>query len=75
MNYHIKDPSLAAAGKLRIEWAERSMPVLRIIQGRFEQEKPLAGIVLAACLHVTTETACLVPNFVRRWGGSLCLRL
>lgn len=60
MNYHIKDPSLAAAGKLRIEWAERSMPVLRMIQGRFEKEKPLAGIVLAACLHVTTETACLV---------------
>ncbi len=60
MNYHIKDPSLAAAGKLRIEWAERSMPVLRIIQGRFEKEKPLAGTVLAACLHVTTETACLV---------------
>ena len=60
MNYHIKDQSLAAAGKLRIEWAERSMPVLRMIQDRFKREKPLAGKVLAACLHVTTETACLV---------------
>jgi adenosylhomocysteinase len=60
MNHHIKDQSLAAAGKLRIEWAERSMPVLRMIQDRFEREKPLAGKVLAACLHVTTETACLV---------------
>jgi adenosylhomocysteinase len=68
MNYHIKDPSLAAAGKLRIEWAERSMPVLRTIQGRFEKEKPLAGIVLAACLHVTTETACLVRTLAA--GGA-----
>ncbi|MGO9118373.1 MAG: adenosylhomocysteinase [Desulfomonilaceae bacterium] len=68
MNYHIKDPSLAAAGKLRIEWAERSMPVLRIIQARFEKEKPLAGIVLAACLHVTTETACLVRTLAA--GGA-----
>ena len=68
MNYHIKDPSLAAAGKLRIEWAERSMPVLRMIQGRFEKEKPLAGIVLAACLHVTTETACLVRTLAA--GGA-----
>ena len=59
MDYHIKDLSLAEAGKRRIEWAERSMPVLRLIRKRFEEEKPLAGIVLAACLHVTTETAAL----------------
>jgi adenosylhomocysteinase len=62
MEYHIKDPGLAEAGKLRIEWAERSMPVLRRILDRFEKEKPLSGTVLAACLHVTTETACLVKT-------------
>ncbi len=60
MDHDIKDISLAAAGKLRIEWAERSMPVLRMIRERFSKEKPLSGIVLAACLHVTTETASLV---------------
>ncbi len=62
MEYHIKDPGLAEAGKLRIEWAERSMPVLRRILDRFKKEKPLSGTVLAACLHVTTETACLVKT-------------
>ncbi|MBI5569295.1 MAG: adenosylhomocysteinase [Desulfomonile tiedjei] len=60
MDYDVKDLSLAASGKLRIEWAERSMPVLRMIRDRFQKEKPLEGIVLAACLHVTTETAALV---------------
>lgn len=60
MNYDIKDLGLAETGKLRIEWAERSMPVLRMIRERFRTEKPLAGTVLAACLHVTTETASLV---------------
>lgn len=60
MEYDVKDLALAEAGKLRIEWAERSMPVLRMIRDRFEKEKPLSGIVLAACLHVTTETAALV---------------
>ena len=59
MDHDIKDITLAAAGKL-IEWAERSMPVLRMITERFSKEKPLSGIVLAACLHVTTETASLV---------------
>ncbi len=53
----IKDPSLAATGGLRIEWAEREMPVLRIIKERFTKEKPLKGVRLSACLHVTTETA------------------
>lgn len=52
-----KDLSLAPKGKLRIEWAEAQMPVLRLIKGRFEKEKPLQGIRLGACLHVTTETA------------------
>jgi adenosylhomocysteinase len=53
----VKDPSLAGRGVKRIEWAERDMPVLRSIRTRFEREKPLAGMRLAACLHVTTETA------------------
>src|SRR3989338_2492990 len=57
MNYDIKDIGLAPKGKLRIEWAERDMPVLRRIRARFKKEKPLKGITVAACLHVTTETA------------------
>jgi adenosylhomocysteinase len=57
MNYDIKDIGLAPKGKLRIEWAEADMPVLRQIRARFKKEKPLKGITLAACLHVTTETA------------------
>jgi len=57
INYEIKDPSLAPKGKQRIEWAGREMPVLRLIQERFAQEKPFAGLRLAACCHVTTETA------------------
>jgi adenosylhomocysteinase len=68
MDHHIKDPALAEAGKLRIEWAERTMPVLRMIRERFENEKPLAGTVLAACLHVTTETACLTRTLAA--GGA-----
>src|SRR6266478_618554 len=53
----IKDPKLAAEGRRRTEWAERSMPVLRLIRERFTRERPLAGRRLSACLHVTTETA------------------
>jgi adenosylhomocysteinase len=53
----IADPSLAPEGEKRIEWAGRSMDVLKQIRERFEKEKPLEGINLAACLHVTTETA------------------
>jgi adenosylhomocysteinase len=60
MNYHIKDISLAPKGKLRIEWADNQMPVLGIIRERFKKEKPLAGIKMSCCLHVTTETANLV---------------
>ena len=55
--YDVKDLGLAQEGKRRIEWAAQEMPVLRLIRERFEQEKPLAGLRLAACLHVTTETA------------------
>ncbi|WP_017298582.1 adenosylhomocysteinase [Nodosilinea nodulosa] len=55
--YDVKDIALATQGKQRIEWAGREMPVLRQIQDRFAQEKPLAGIRISACCHVTTETA------------------
>ncbi len=58
-DYDIKDLDLAPAGRLRIEWAEREMPVLRLIRERFAEEKPLAGVRLSACLHITTETASL----------------
>jgi adenosylhomocysteinase len=54
---HVKDQSLAPSGIVKIEWAERDMPVLRLIHERFAKEKPLKGIRVAACLHVTTETA------------------
>jgi len=56
----IRDPSLGAQGKLRIEWASREMPVLQLIKERFAREKPLKGAKISACLHVTTETANLV---------------
>ena len=56
----IKDQALADEGKLRIEWADRQMPVLTRIRERFEKEKPLDGVSIAACLHVTTETANLM---------------
>jgi adenosylhomocysteinase len=59
-DYDIADPQLAEAGTLRIEWAAREMPVLGQIRERFATEKPLAGISMAACLHVTSETANLV---------------
>lgn len=68
MDYDVKDMSLAEAGKLRIEWAERSMPVLKMIRDRFAKERPLEGIKLAACLHVTTETAALVRTLAA--GGA-----
>jgi adenosylhomocysteinase len=57
LNYDIKDIGLASVGRQRIEWAGREMPVLKQIRDRFAQEKPLAGIRLVACCHVTTETA------------------
>ena len=60
MKYHVKDLKLSAKGKDRIEWAERSMPVLRLIKTDFQKKKPLKGIRMAACLHITTETANLL---------------
>src|SRR5205814_8985727 len=56
-NYDVKDLALAKAGRMRIEWAEREMPVLRLIRERFERERPLAGKKMVACCHITTETA------------------
>ncbi|MFL6209031.1 MAG: adenosylhomocysteinase [Pyrinomonadaceae bacterium] len=60
VSFDVKDLNLAAAGKRRIEWAEREMPVLRLIRERFATEQPLRGVRLVACAHVTTETANLV---------------
>jgi len=56
-NYDIKDPALAEAGRLRIEWAYREMPVIKLIRERFAKEKPLKDVQISACLHITTETA------------------
>ncbi len=64
----IKDPSLADRGKEQLYWAERNMPVLMSIRARFEKEKPLAGQVVAACLHVTKETGVLVRTLAA--GGA-----
>src|SRR5512139_2356100 len=61
-NYDIKDSKLAEGGRRRIDWAEREMPVLRLIRERFAKERPLKGIRMSACLHVTTETANLAQT-------------
>jgi adenosylhomocysteinase len=61
-NYDIKDSTLAEGGRRRIDWAEREMPVLRLIRERFAKERPLKGIRMSACLHVTTETANLAQT-------------
>ncbi len=66
--YDVKDLSLALKGRLRIAWAEQEMPVLRLIRERFEKERPLAGVRLAACLHITTETANLARTLAA--GGA-----
>ena len=67
-SFDIADPSLADEGQRRIEWADRQMPVLASIRERFEGERPLDGITMACCLHVTTETANLVRTLVA--GGA-----
>jgi adenosylhomocysteinase len=71
-SYDIKDLALADEGKRRTEWAERSMPVLRQIRARFAKEKPLRGVKLSACLHVTTETANLMQT-LRAAGAEIAL--
>jgi len=68
MEYDVKDVKLAKGGELRIEWANQSMPVLNRIKERFKKEKPLKGIRIGACLHVTTETASLMQTL--KAGGA-----
>lgn len=68
MNHDIKDKSLASKGKKRIEWANNDMPVLKQIRERFEKEKPLKGLKMSACLHVTAETANLMRTL--KAGGA-----
>jgi len=72
MAYDVKDLTLASAGKKRIEWAERDMPVLTEIRERFAREKPLAGLSMSACLHITTETANLA-RALKAGGARLAL--
>lgn len=67
-NYDVKDLSLAQEGKLRIDWAGKEMPVVKLIRERFGREKPLAGVRVSACLHITTETANLA--FALKEGGA-----
>lgn len=68
MQYDIKDIGLADQGKRRIEWADREMPVLRLIRERFREERPLDGVRLVACAHITTETANLARTL--KAGGA-----
>ncbi len=70
--YDVKDMKLAALGKKRIDWADQHMPVVRKIRARFAKEKPLRGITLGACLHVTTETANLMRT-LKAGGASVAL--
>ena len=71
-DHDVKDLSLAPAGKLKIEWAEQSMPVLRQVRERFSKEQPLKGLRLGACLHVTTETAVLMIT-LKAGGAQIAL--
>jgi adenosylhomocysteinase len=71
-NYDVKDVKLAEGGRRKIEWAAREMPVLRLIRERFAKERPLAGVRLSACLHVTTETANLAQT-LHAGGADLVL--
>ena len=68
MDYDVKDLSLATGGRHRIEWADQEMPVLGRIRQQFAAERPLAGMRISACLHVTTETANLARTL--QTGGA-----
>ena len=72
MKYDVKDMNLAAEGKKRIEWADNSMPVLREIRKRFEKDLPIRGKKMAACLHITAETANLART-LKAGGADLVL--
>ena len=74
MNYKVKDIKLASQGKLKIDWAESRMPVLMALRKKYSQTKPLKGMRIAGCLHVTKETAVLVKTLVAAgaevaWSG------
>ena len=68
MKFDIKDENLAEMGRQRIDWADHQMPVLKLIRERFEKEKPLDGVVISSCLHVTSETANLIRTLIA--GGA-----
>ena len=68
MTHDVKDLKLSQGGKKRIEWAAKDMPVLNLIKTRWEKRKPLKGVKLSACLHVTAETANLVR--ILKAGGA-----
>ena len=70
MDCDVKDLGLVEKGSDRIEWAEQEMRVLAQIRERFEKEKPLAGVRIGACLHVTTETASLMRTLVAGGGSA-----
>ena len=70
--YDVKDLTLAETGKQRIEWSAREMPVLKLIQERFTREKPLKGIRIAGCLHITSETGNLALT-LQAGGADLIL--
>ncbi len=72
MDYDIKDMNLSKEGKRRIEWADRNMPVLRSIRERFKKEKPLKGVRISACLHITTETVNLART-LKQGGAEVAL--
>ena len=72
VDHDVKDLGLAAKGVLRVEWAEKEMPVLALIRERFLKEKPLQGVRLGACLHVTSETASLMRT-LQAGGAELAL--
>lgn len=72
VQHDVKDLKLAAEGKAKIEWADRSMPVLDLIRQRFAKERPLKGVNIAACLHVTTETANLMRT-LKAGGANVAL--
>ncbi|MBI4093019.1 MAG: adenosylhomocysteinase [Candidatus Kerfeldbacteria bacterium] len=72
MKYDIRNIKLATAGKMRINWAERQMNVLRLIRQRFRRERPLRGVRVAGCLHVTTESAVLIRT-LKAGGASVVL--
>src|SRR5947209_17067000 len=73
IEHDVKDVSLAPQGKKRIEWAEREMPVLRLIRERFAAEQPLKGVRLVACAHITSETANLARALQAGGADSLLI--